>query len=162
LVDDRGVVNATLNYREFFISEEGVSMPKIDDPLRTVVAQIVSAHVAHNDVRSSLLPGLIREVYQALAGAAPPSGEAPAQIPGRRRSTGQSVFDDHLVCMDCGANMKMLKRHLQTVHRMSPAQYRAKWSLPSDYPMVARQYATLRSKLAKESGLGKRPAAGRW
>ena len=132
-------------------------MARFDDRLLTIVASIVSAHVAHNDVRSALLPGLIRDVYQALASTEASPDPAVAHGPGRKRSAGQSVFDDHLICLDCGANMKMLKRHLQTVHRMSPAQYRAKWSLPSDYPMVARQYAALRSSLAKESGLGKRP-----
>jgi predicted transcriptional regulator len=126
------------------------------------VAQIVSAHVAHNDVRSAALPGLIRDVYLALASGGPPPSAPVPQAAGRKRSAGQTVFDDHLICMDCGARMKMLKRHLQTVHRLTPAQYRAKWNLPGDYPMVAHEYATLRSNLAKESGLGKRPSPSRW
>ena len=132
-------------------------MPKSEDPLLTVVAQIVSAHVAHNDVRSAMLPNLIRDVHQALAAAQGSSTVQPGAV--RKRPASQTVFEDHLICMDCGANMKMLKRHLQTVHHMTPAQYRAKWNLPGDYPMVARQYATLRSNLAKESGLGKRPGS---
>jgi predicted transcriptional regulator len=70
---------------------------------------------------------------------------------------GRTVFDDHLVCMDCGLSMKMLKRHLITVHAVTPEEYREKWSLSPDYPMVASSYAALRSSLAKQSGLGKRP-----
>ncbi|MBS0643283.1 MAG: MucR family transcriptional regulator [Proteobacteria bacterium] len=72
---------------------------------------------------------------------------------------GQTVFDDHLVCMEDGLSMKMLKRHLQTVHGMTPQEYRAKWGLPLDYPMVASDYAKLRSNLALESGLGLKPEA---
>jgi predicted transcriptional regulator len=89
-----------------------------------------------------------------------PGGSRPAAIPvsPRQLPAGQTVFDDHLICLECGLHMKMLKRHLQTVHKETPAQYRAKWHLAGDYPMVARQYAALRSDLAKESGLGKRPA----
>jgi len=72
---------------------------------------------------------------------------------------GQTVFSDQLLCMECGVRMKMLKRHLQTVHRLTPREYRAKWMLPSDYPMVAADYAKLRSCLALESGLGLKPEA---
>ena|ERR1051326_4176440 len=135
-------------------------MSKSEEPLLTFVTQIVSAHVAHNDVRSATLPNLIRGVHQALVAAQGSSTAQPGAV--RKRPTSQTVFEDRLICMDCGANMKMLKRHLQTVHRMTPTQYRAKWNLPGDYPMVARQYATLRSNLAKESGLGKRPGPRGW
>jgi len=71
---------------------------------------------------------------------------------------GQTVFSDHLICMEDGLTMKMLKRHLLTVHGMTPDEYRAKWNLPSDYPMVAADYAKLRSSLALQSGLGLKPA----
>jgi predicted transcriptional regulator len=137
-----------------------------NDPLLPFVARIVCAHVEHNQVTAGALPGLIRDVYQALSGvgagdeASPVRSEATHATP-RRSPAGQTVFDDHLVCLECGLHMKMLKRHLQTVHQQSPAQYRAKWRLPGDYPLVARQYAALRSNLAKESGLGKRPEARR-
>lgn len=154
-------------------------MPDPQNPILTLTAQIVSAHVENNDTPAAALPGLIREVYGALAG---PSGAAPIRpslprasaapappaaapeagqvaVPGAARKAAgrQTVFDDRLVCMDCGLSMKMLKRHLQTVHGVSPSQYRASWNLAGDYPMVARQYAALRSSLAKKSGLGKRP-----
>ena len=134
-------------------------MSSTADPLLTLVAQIVSAHVEHNDVSTQAVPDLIRAVYRALANAGSGAGEAAAEPAVRKRPAGPTVFTDHLVCMECGLHMKMLKRHLQTVHNETPAQYRAKWNLPGDYPMVARQYAALRSSLAKESGLGKRPAS---
>ena len=137
-------------------------MSQSDDPLLSFVAQIVSAHVEHNDTPAHVLPGLIRDVYRALATAVPlsatPTDHAAASPAFRKGPAGQTVFDDHLLCMECGLRMKMLKRHLQTLHNETPAEYRAKWRLPEDYPMVARQYAALRSNLAKESGLGKRSA----
>jgi predicted transcriptional regulator len=137
----------------------GVVMPSTADPLLSLVAQIVGAHVEHNDVPARTLPDLIRAVYQALASTGPETAQAVVEPPTRKRSAVPTVFSDHLVCMECGLHMKMLKRHLQAVHNETPAQYRAKWKLPGDYPMVARQYAALRSSLAKESGLGKRPAS---
>jgi predicted transcriptional regulator len=133
-------------------------MSSADDPLLPLVAQIVSAHVEHNDTPAQALSDLIRGVYRALANAVPNVAERPSPpaAAARKAPSGQTVFADHLICMECGMHMKMLKRHLQTVHNETPAQYRAKWNLPGDYPMVARQYAALRSSLAKESGLGKR------
>lgn len=132
------------------------------DALRGLVAQIVIAHISHNETPTSAVPELIRAVYRALLSAG--AGDAAMPSPAGWKSTtprkaggNQTVFDSHLVCMECGLHMKMLKRHLQTVHNTSPAQYREKWHLPGDYPMVAHQYAELRSSLAKESGLGKRP-----
>jgi predicted transcriptional regulator len=137
-------------------------MPQSGDPVLLLTAQIVIAHIEHNDTPARALPGLIRDLYNALANAAsstaaPPGPPIPSPRAVRRPSSGQTVFDDYLICMECGGHMKMLKRHPRTVHNSTPAQYRAKFSLPSDYPMVARRYAMLRSSLAKESGLGKRP-----
>jgi predicted transcriptional regulator len=126
------------------------------DPLLSLVAQIVSAHVEHNDTPGRAVPDLIRGVYRALANAGSGAIQTVAAPAVRKRPAGATVFSDHLVCMECGLHMKMLRRHLQTVHKASPAQYRGKWGLPGDYPMVARQYAALRSSLAKRSGLGKR------
>jgi predicted transcriptional regulator len=137
-------------------------MPQSEDSLLSLVARIVSAYVEHNATPTRALPGLIRDVWLALANvetepATQPSRGRTATAGPREDTAGQTVFDDHLVCMECGLHMKMLKRHLQTVHNETPAQYRAKWRLPGDYPMVASQYAALRSSLAKESGLGRRP-----
>ena len=137
-------------------------MPQSGDSLLSLAARIVIAQVEHNDTPCRALPGLIRDVYQALASTGPSTGPPPVQansrpVTARKAAGSQSVLEDHLNCMECGLQMKMLKRHLQAVHNTTPAQYREKWRLPVDYPMVARQYAALRSSLAKESGLGKRP-----
>jgi predicted transcriptional regulator len=136
-------------------------VPQSGDSLRWLAAQIVISYVAHNETPGNALADLVRAVYQTLASTGPGdattlalSGARPL-IP-RKTASSQTVFDSHLICMECGLHMKMLKRHLQTVHSSSPAQYREKWQLPGDYPMVAVQYAALRSNLAKESGLGKR------
>lgn len=134
-------------------------MPSSDDTLLSFTARIVIAHVENNDTPGRALPGLIRDVYRALASAGSGPSQTIAPPAAARKATGgQTVFDDHLICLECGLPMKMLKRHLLTVHNTTPVQYREKWRLPGDYPMVARQYAALRSSLAKESGLGKRPA----
>lgn len=136
-------------------------MAQSSDALRRLAAQIVIAQVAHNETPTSAVPELVRAVYSALANAG--SEAAPAAPAGvrhtaaRKTAAGQTVFDSHLICLECGLHMKMLKRHLLTVHNTTPAQYREKWHLAGDYPMVANQYAALRSSLAKESGLGKRP-----
>jgi predicted transcriptional regulator len=138
-------------------------MPQSGDSLRWLAAQIVIAHISHNETPAHALPDLIRAVYQALASAGSTDASPTAQtsatpVTPRKSASNQTVFDSHLICMECGLHMKMLKRHLQTVHNTTPTQYREKWHLPGDYPMVALQYAALRSSLAKESGLGKRPA----
>lgn len=137
-------------------------MHRFDDSLLSLAAQIVSAHVEHNVTSTRALPGLIRDVHRALVAT---GGKVAARLPvsegrpppARAAASGRTVFNDHLICLDCGLRMKMLKRHLQTVHHTTPSDYREKWQLAGDYPMVARAYAELRSNLAKESGLGKRP-----
>lgn len=152
-------------------------MTESSERLLTLSAQIVSAHVGHHETPSEALPGLIRDVYETLASFAPVSRPAahdhdddrPAAAEARPASRATprvggkmgAIADDHLVCLEDGLTMKMLKRHLITVHGLTPDQYRVKWNLPSDYPMVAANYAKLRSSLAKESGLGLRPEARR-
>src|SRR5579859_6102086 len=127
-------------------------MAQIRDPLLWLTVRIVVAYIEHNHTSRGALHGLIRDVYQALARVDSVAVASPA----RKAAAGETVFDDHLVCLECGVHMKILKRHLQTVHDMTPAEYRAKFSLPRDHPLVARRYAALRSSLAKQSGLGKR------
>ncbi len=130
-----------------------------------LAVNIVSAHVGHNDTPTKALPGLIKDIYDTLvdigASAPPPQEAAPTHNHAVPHSTAKShaPAEDHLVCLEDGLTMKMLKRHLITVHGLTPDQYRAKWGLPSDYPMVSADYAKLRSSLAKESGLGLRPGA---
>jgi predicted transcriptional regulator len=123
-----------------------------------LTAQIVSAHVSKNQVGMDALPSLIQSVYRSLSTAgeveaAPPAVQTPA-VPIKK-----SVFPDYIVCLEDGKKLKMLKRHLQTSYGLSPDAYRAKWSLPRDYPMVAPNYAATRSGLAKKIGLGRKPAA---
>ncbi len=143
------------------------------DDILGLTAQIVSAHVQRNPVAVDALPALIRDVHRTLstlgtepAAAAPADEptvieEAPKPVaPSARRPAvpiTESVFADHVVCLEDGKSMTMLKRHLMTEHNMTVDQYRAKWNLPSNYPMVAPNYAETRSKLAKKMGLG-RPA----
>lgn len=130
-------------------------MHDTSEDILTLVAQIVSAHVAHNETATDTLPTLIRDIYQTLASVGGRTGPGDPTRP----HASERVAPDHLVCRECGMTMKMLKRHLITVHGLTPDEYRAKWKLSADHPMVASNYAALRSKLAKESGLGKRPEA---
>ena len=125
----------------------------MDDQIKILTADIVSAHIANNNVSADELPGLIRDVHQALATV----GQAPAEPVKAEPAVDpkESVFPDHLVCLECGQSLKMLKRHLATDHDMTPEEYRAKWGLPHTYPMVAPEYAATRSKLALASGLGR-------
>ncbi len=134
------------------------------DQILVLVAQIVSAHVSHNDTTADELAGLIRDVYQALASIGPaPAYTAPKHrhehVDVSMHAGSEHETDDYLVCLEDGLTMKMLKRHLLTVHGLTPEEYRTKWNLPNNYPMVATNYAKLRSSLAKESGLGLRPEA---
>lgn len=120
-----------------------------------LTAQIVSAHVSNNSVAPDALPNLIQEVYRTLAGVGKeqviPDKQQPA-VPIKK-----SVFPDHIICLEDGKKLKMLKRHLKTSYNMTPEQYREKWQLPPDYPMVAPNYARHRSTLAKKIGLGTKP-----
>jgi predicted transcriptional regulator len=128
----------------------------VEDQVISLTAQIVSAHVATNDVAVDQLPGLIRNVHQALATAGQVSAEPVRAKPAV--AANKSVFADHILCLDCGQSFKMLKRHISTDHQMTPDEYRAKWDLPPSYPMVAAEYAATRSKLAKDNGLGRKVA----
>ena len=129
----------------------------MDDQIRILTADIVSAHISRNNISVDQLPALIRDVHQALATV----GQAPAESIKAEPAVDvkKSVFPDHIVCLECGASMKMLKRHLATDHGMTPEEYRAKWGLPATYPMVAPEYAATRSQLAKDSGLGRKKEA---
>ena len=120
----------------------------------SLTAQIVSAHVAANDISVGQLPGLIRDVYQALATIGQASADPIKTEPAV--AVKNSVFVDHIVCLECGASLKMLKRHLASDHQMTPEEYRAKWNLPASYPMVAAEYAATRSQIAKDTGLGRK------
>ena len=120
-----------------------------------LTAKIVSAHVGHNAVSADALPALIQAVFRTLATAGEVEAEPEAQVPAVPIK--RSVFPDFIICLEDGKKLKMLKRHLMTSYDMTPDQYRAKWGLPHDYPMVAPSYAGVRSTLAKSVGLGRKP-----
>jgi predicted transcriptional regulator len=121
----------------------------------TLTADIVAAHVANNSVSVTDLPLLIANVHRALAGLGSPAAAA-TEPDTPSVSIRSSIKPDFIVCLCCGKKMKMLKRHLSTDHGMSVAQYRAKWGLPDDYPMVAPNYASTRRQLALSIGLGRK------
>jgi predicted transcriptional regulator len=120
-----------------------------------LTTEIVAAHVANNTVAVSDLPQLINEVYRTLAsvGSAPAAPERPQPAVAVKKS----VHPDYIICLEDGKKLKMLKRHLKTAYNMTPEEYRDRWGLPADYPMVAPNYAAHRSTLAKKIGLGTKP-----
>ena len=120
-----------------------------------MTADIVSAYVGNNAVSAADLPNLIQDVHRALAGVSTSAAE-PAEIVSKEPAVPikRSVTPEFLVCLEDGRKFKSLKRHLRTKYNMSPEDYRAKWGLPKDYPMVAPNYAKARSDLAKQMGLG--------
>ncbi len=123
-----------------------------NNTLRDLTAQIAAAYVSGNAVEAAALPDLIRQIYGTLDGlgrvAPEPERPVPAVSPKR------SVFPDYIVCLEDGKKLKMLKRHLKTAYDLTPDQYRERWGLPHDYPMVAPNYASHRSSLARKIGLG--------
>jgi predicted transcriptional regulator len=127
-----------------------------EDTLLTLTADIVAAHVSNNSVAVNDLPNLIQNVHNALSGiagqAAAPEVKLEPKVPIR-----SSIKPDYIVCLEDGKKLKMLKRHLMTHYQMTPDQYRQKWGLSADYPMVAPNYAEQRRTLAKSIGLGTKP-----
>jgi predicted transcriptional regulator len=133
---------------------------EMKETLITLTSDIVAAHLSNNSVDVDAVPGLITNVYGALSGL----GEQPAREEERPEpavSIRASVKPDYIVCLEDGKKLKMLKRYLRTNYDMTPEEYRARWNLPSDYPMVAPNYAEKRRDLAKKIGLGRKPGTGR-
>ena len=122
------------------------------EELLSLTSDIVAAHVSNNTVAVSDLPGLIEQVYKTLSGVG--GGDVTADRPTPAVPIKKSITPDFIVCLEDGKKLKMLKRHLNTAYDMTPDEYRERWGLPSDYPMVAPNYAKQRSKLAKAIGLG--------
>ena len=139
-------------------------MSEIENDLRetliTLTSDIVAAHVSNNSVAVGDLGTLISNVYTALAGLKPAEPQA-EPMPEPAVSIRSSIKNDHIVCLEDGKKLKMLKRHLATRYNLTPEQYRARWNLPADYPMVAPAYAEKRRELAKKIGLGRKPAPKR-
>ncbi|HEX2114093.1 MAG TPA: MucR family transcriptional regulator [Alphaproteobacteria bacterium] len=118
----------------------------------SLTAEIVAAHVSNNTVPLSELPALIQQVFQTLSAIG--TGDEQPPRPEPAVPIKKSVMPDYIVCLEDGKKLKMLKRHLKTAYNMTPEKYRERWGLPSDYPMVAPNYAKQRSQLARELGLG--------
>jgi len=126
-----------------------------------MTTDIVSAYVGNNSVAAADLPALIQSVHKALSGV--DGGAEPVEAAPKEPavSVKKSITPDHLICLEDGRKFKSLKRHLRTKYNMSPEDYRAKWGLAKDYPMVAPNYARARSDLAKQMGLGQGGRKGR-
>ncbi len=143
-------------------------MDNIENPLAgestvlvELTADVVSAYVSNNPVSTVDLPSLIGEVHGALTKLQSGASAAPAEKPKPAVSPKKSVFDDYIICLEDGKQFKSLKRHLRTHYDLSPEEYREKWGLAADYPMVAPSYAAARSKLARDMGLGRKKGAKR-
>jgi predicted transcriptional regulator len=119
-----------------------------------LTAEIVSAYVSNNTVASADIPALINQVHTALMRVTSGEAQSPSEPLKPAVPIKRSINPDFIVCLDDGKKFKSLKRHLRTQYNMTPEQYRDKWSLPADYPMVAPNYAAARSQLAKQMGLG--------
>jgi len=130
-----------------------------NETLITLTSDIVAAHVSNNNVNLEDVPSLITNVYGALSGLGQESIEEPRPEPAV--SIRASIKPDYIVCLEDGKKLKMLKRHLMTHYNMTPDDYRKRWNLPADYPMVAPNYAEKRRELAKKIGLGRKPNARR-
>ncbi|GBR55901.1 MucR family transcriptional regulator [Gluconobacter sphaericus] len=127
--------------------------------LLELTAKIVAAQASRGTLEAETLPALIRQVYDALAKAGTPEEEPQSERPQPAVPIKRSVFPDYIICLEDGKKLKMLKRHLQSAYDMTPEQYRERWGLPSDYPLVAPNYAQRRSALAREIGLGRKISA---
>ena len=126
-----------------------------------MAANIVSSYVSHNALPADQIPELIKTVYTSLNSVQSPSGEAAEEAQKPAVSVRRSITPDYIICLEDGKKLKILKRHLRTTYGMSPEDYRAKWNLPADYPMVAPNYAKQRSEFAKKIGRGRKKASGR-
>ena len=132
-----------------------------NEMLMELTAEVVAAYVSNNALAIAELPGLISDVYGALGRTNAPPQAQQVEKPKPAVPIKKSVTDDHIVCLEDGKKFKSLKRHLMTHYQLSPEEYREKWDLPADYPMVAPNYAAARSRLAKQMGLGHKRRRGR-
>ena len=139
--------------------DTGTTTEAPEHDLRRLAAEIVAAYVSANSVSAAQLPDVIRSVVGALAGLDDQAEAPKAEALKPAVSIRKSITPDYLICLEDGKKMKMLKRHLRTTYHMAPQDYREKWGLPADYPMVAPNYAARRSEFAKQNGLGRKAAA---
>jgi len=136
-------------------SSINMTMETDDLAIRRLTAQIVTAYASSNEISAEALPDLIRKVHASLVDVEQP---APAVVekPTPAVSPRKSVFPDYIICLEDGKKLKLLRRHLKTAYNMTPEEYRERWDLPAEYPMVAPNYANHRSSLARKIGLGTR------
>ena len=142
------------------MSEENQSKLSQSELLH-MVADVVSAYVSNNQVVANQLPDVIKSVYSSLAEQQEGRREEPAEALKPAVPIRKSITPDYLICLEDGKKLKMLKRHLRTAYNLSPEEYRAKWGLGADYPMVAPNYAQQRSDFAKQIGLGRKRTRAR-
>lgn len=124
------------------------------EDLLSCTTEIVSAYVANNSMPTGDIPGLIELVFKTLSNVNAEGGPVSVDRPQPAVPIKRSITPDYLICLEDGKKLKMLKRHLKTAYNMTPEEYRERWGLPADYPMVAPNYAARRSRLAKDIGLG--------
>ncbi len=137
------------------MTDENVQQADKGEVLRMAV-DIVSAYVGNNSVAADQVPEVINTVYNSLSSLESGAGEANAEPPKPAVSIRRSVTPEYIICLEDGKKLKMLKRHLRAAYGMTPDEYRSKWGLPADYPMVAPNYAAQRSEFAKKIGLGRK------
>ncbi|MDX9688886.1 MAG: MucR family transcriptional regulator [Alphaproteobacteria bacterium] len=135
-------------------SQEKQAHEPTNERLLGLAAQIISAYLSHNPMSPADLPAFMANVYQNLSRLDSSAPTAPETRPDPAVPVRRSVAPEYIICLEDGKKLKMLKRHLKTAYNMTPEQYRERWNLPADYPMVAPNYAKQRSKLAKQIGLG--------
>ncbi|MBB4264827.1 MucR family transcriptional regulator [Roseospira visakhapatnamensis] len=137
--------------------DPATAMPR--DEMLKLAVNIVTAYVGNNPLPAGQIPELIHTVYGSLNGLGQAQAEVKAEAQKPAVPIRKSVFPDHIICLEDGKKLKMLKRHLRTNYNMTPDEYRAKWGLSADYPMVAPNYAAQRSEFAKKIGLGRKSGA---
>ncbi len=131
-----------------------------DNELLELTAEIVSSHVSNNSIPVQDLPALIKDVHTTLINLSKEAANAAEETPEPAVPVKKSITNDYIICLEDGKKLKMLKRHLKSAYNMTPEEYRAKWGLPHDYPMVAPNYAKRRAELAREIGLGTKRRRG--
>jgi predicted transcriptional regulator len=143
------------------MQDEPVSSAPRDDHLLQVTTDIVASFVSNNPVTSEALPDVIRSVYRTILALSGPGEPRPDERLKPAVPISKSVSNDHIICLEDGKKLKMLKRYLRSKYDLSPDEYRRRWGLPADYPMVAPSYTQRRSEFAKKIGLGKGVRKGR-
>jgi len=131
-----------------------------DEDMLRMTTEVVSAYVGNNMLPAAQIPEVIRTVYSSLRDLSGPEGHTERESPKPAIPVRRSITPDYIICLEDGKKLKMLKRHLRTTYNMSPDDYRTKWALPADYPMVAPNYAKQRSDFAKQIGLGRKSESG--